>query len=398
MKFGQTRFKRLKRSALKLSACAAGFAILAFSVGCSKPQVAAAAPPPAPVLVGVAEKRDVPLEIIQIGTVEQFSQVEVRTHISGELTGVLFKEGDDVRKGQPLFTLDRRPLDSALHQAQGDLARDQASLANARTQLSRYESLWKEGVVAKEQYDQVRTQADVLASTVQSDMARVETAKVNLLYASIASPIDGRTGSLMVHLGNEVKANDTGAIVVINQVQPIYVTFAVPQDFLAQIRARGKGLLVTVTINGDSRGPITGHLQFIDNGVDPTTGTIKLKAIFTNADRRLWPGQFVNVALRLQTDSGVTVVPSESIQTGQAGQFVFVVKADDTVEQRPVTVIRTQGALAVIQQGVTPGERVVTDGQVRLVPGGHVEVKAGLNTAPTSAPAVPPVPPVKAGS
>lgn len=361
-------------------------ALLALGSACTKAPAAAAAPPPAPVLAAEAEKRDVPLEITQIGTVEQYSQVEVRTHISGELTGVLFKEGDDVRKGQPLFTLDRRPLETALHQAQGDLARDEASLANARTQLARYESLWHEGVVAKEQYDSVKTQADVLESTVRSDQARVETAKVNLAYAAIASPIDGRTGALMVHQGNEVKANDTGAIVTINQIQPIFVTFAVPQDYLPQIRARGKGLPVSVAINGDDRGPVTGALEFIDNGVDPQTGTIKLKAIFTNADRRLWPGQFVTVSLRLQTDNGVTVVPSEAVQTGQGGQFVFVIKADNTVEQRPVTVTRTQGAYAVLQKGIEPGERVVTDGQVRLVPGAHVEIKAAAGANPAAQP------------
>ena len=349
--------------------------------------MAAAAPAPVPVLAATAEMRNVPLEISQIGTVEPYSFVQVRTQVTGELTGVYFKEGDEVHQGQVIFSLDKRQAETDLRRAQGDLNRDMAQLENARAQWARYEALVKEGVVAREQADQVRTELTVLESQVRSDKARVEGTNVQLTYSELRSPLNGRTGNLMVHLGNQVKANDNPPLVVINQIQPIYVSFSVPQQYLAEVRRRSANgsLGIAITIPNDDRGPVHGTLTFVDNEVDTASGTIKLKGTFTNADWRLWPGQFVNAALRLTTEAGATVIPTAAVQTGQAGQFVFVIKANGSVEQRPVEVERSANDVAVIKSGVVAGERVVTDGQIRLLPGTRVEVKAG-NIPSTAAP------------
>jgi membrane fusion protein, multidrug efflux system len=333
------------------------------------------APPPSmtavPILAATVEQKDVPLQVKAIGAVEAYSNVSVKTQITGELTGVHFKEGQDVRNGQLLFTLDKRPFEAALKQAQGMLAKDQAQSANARAQARRYESLNKAGVVSKEEYEQMQSNADALDAAVLADQAAVENARIQLVYCTIYSPIDGRTGPLLIHQGNMIKANDTPFLVSINQVQPIYATFTVPEQNLADIKrfsSQGK-LWVQALIPNDTRGAESGWLSFIDNTVDQTTGTIKLKGEFANADRRLWPGQFVDVVLTLAQQSKAIVVPAQSIQNGQLGQFVFVIKPDMTVEARPVTIDRTADGQAVIAKGLTAGEQVVTDGQLRLVPG-----------------------------
>lgn len=347
----------------------------------------AAAPPtapPIPVVAAAVEQKDVPLQVRAIGTVEAYSNVAVKTQITGELTGVFFKEGEDVKKGQLLFTLDKRPLEAAVSQAQGMMARDKAQAANARAQAKRSEALYKAGVISKEEFDQVQANADAMEAVVAADQAAVENARVQLQYCSIYSPINGRTGNLMIHLGNMIKANDTPFLVSINQVEPIYVTFTVPEQSLPEIKkyARRGSLAAQALIPNDSRGPVKGKLSFIDNTVDQATGTIKLKAEFVNADRRLWPGQFVDAILTLTDQPNAIVVPSQALQNGQQGQFVFVIKPDMTVEKRNVVLDRSGDGRAVISKGLQAGEQVVIDGQLRLVPGSKVAVKQ--NPAPAN--------------
>ena len=351
--------------------------------GCSKQQ---AAPPPAtpPVTVVQVVQKTMPVEIASIGTVEPTSTVAIKSQVAGELTGVHFAEGQDVRAGQLLFTIDRRPLEAELRRAEASLARDEAQLKNAQTQAARYTRLVEEGVVAKEQYDTIVANAEALDAAVRADRAAVENAKVSLAYTTISSPVDGRTGSLMVHRGNVVKENDEKSqLVIINQIAPIYVSFALPEQNLAEVRhymAEGK-LTVHVTIPQDPGPVVEGIVSFVNNEVDRTTGTIRLKATFPNQDRRLWPGQFVNVRLKLTAQPDAIVIPAQAIQSGQQGDFVFVIKPDQTADSRQVKVARVQDGQAVILQGLEVGETVVTDGQIRLAPGARVEIK---NPAQTS--------------
>ncbi|MGH9509096.1 MAG: efflux RND transporter periplasmic adaptor subunit [Terriglobales bacterium] len=349
--------------------------------GCSKQQ-AAPPPPAAPVSVAKVEQKAVPLELRVIGAVEAYSTVDVKAQVDGQLTEVHFTEGQDVRKGQLLFTIDRQPFEADLRRAEASLARNQAEAQNAQMQAARYTRLVGEGVVAKEQYEDVMTKAEALEAAVRADKAAVENAKVRLAYTSIHSPIDGRTGSLRVHRGNIVKANDEkSTLVVINQLTPIYSSFALPEQDLSEVRRyMGAGKLkVEATIPRDAGPPAEGLVTFVDNAVDRNTGTIRLKATFPNNDRRLWPGQFVNVVLTLAEQKDALVVPSDAVQTGQQGLFVWVVKPDLTVESRPVTVARTRQNESVIAQGVSAGDTVVTDGHLRLMPGGRVQIKNPSN-------------------
>jgi multidrug efflux system membrane fusion protein len=349
---------------------------------CGRTDAAAPAVAPAvPVTAATVEQKDVPVRLRAIGTGEAYSNVAVKTQITGELTGVFFKPGDYVKKGQLIFTLDKRPYEAALNQAQGTLAKDKAQAANARAQEHRYEALYKSGVISKEEYDQQATTANAMDATVTADEAAVENAKVQLQYCSIYSPINGRTGDLLIHQGNMIKANDTPFLVSINQVEPIYVTFTVPEQSLADIKRHESQhrLPVEVIIPNDSRGPVTGSLTFIDNAVDQSTGTIKLKGEFANTDHRLWPGQFVDVLLDLARQPNAIVVPSQAVQNGQQGQYVYVIKSDLTAEKRDVVVARSGDGQAVISQGLKPGEQVVTDGQLRLVPGSKVAIKSALD-------------------
>jgi membrane fusion protein, multidrug efflux system len=365
-----------------LLAIAVGIAALFFTA-CDRTK---AAPPPAsalPVVAALAEQKDVPVQVRAIGGVEAYSTVAVKTQITGELTGVYFKEGDDVRRGQLLFTLDKRPLEAELRKQESTLARDQAQAANARAQQKRYQSLVTAGVVSSESYDQFATAASALDAAVEADKAAVENARVQLQYCSIYSPINGRTGNLIVHRGNMIKANDNPPLVNINQVQPIYVTFTIPEQYLGEIKqlsARGR-LRVEAKVPNDPHGGAAGKLSFFDNAVDQGTGTIKLKGEFVNADRRLWPGQFVDAVLTLRTQPGAIVVPSQAIQNGQQGQYVFVIKKDMTVESRPVSVIQGVDGKVIVQKGLVAGEQVVTDGQLRLVPGARVTIKQATGAA-----------------
>ncbi len=369
-----------------------------------------------PVITGVVTQKNVPIELRAIGAVEAYSVVAVKSQVGGELTGTHFPEGQFVNKGDTLFTIDPRPFETSLKQAEANLARSmalekqsEANLArdltqarNANSQAERYARLLESGVVSRDQYDQIRTTADALAETVRADKANVETtqkvieadratvqsARLQLSFTTVRAPIDGRTGSLMVNQGNLVRTNDTTPLVVINQVNPIRVGFSAPEKQLSEIKsymARGN-LKAQVRMQNDEAHPEIGTVEFVDNAVDNTTGTIKLKAVFTNKDRRLWPGQFVNVTLTLTTQEGAIVAPSQAIQTGQQGQFVFVVKPDQTVEMRPVVVAHTSKDDSVIISGLKPGEVVVTDGQLRLVPGAKVKVKnddAGVKAVAT---------------
>lgn len=357
-----------------------GLAIAASCLGvaCSNTKAAAPTIPPVPVVAAAVEQRDMPVQVQAIGSVEAYSMVAVKTQITGQLTRVNFREGQDVKKGDLLFELDKRPFEADLKKQEANLARDIAQAELAHVQVKRYAALLNEGVIAKEQYDQIQSNADALDAAVQADKAAVENARVQLQYCSIYSPINGQVGTQLIHEGNMIKANDV-PLVNINQIEPIRVAFTVPEQFLGDVKrfAVGGKLPVQVAIQGDNR-PAVGKLSFIDNTVDTATGTIKLKGEFANNDRRLWPGQFVNVTLTLNTQPNAIVVPSQAVNTGQQGQFVFVIKPDMTVETRPVKIIRSAGGQSVIDKGLVAGEQVVTDGQLRLVPGAKVELKQAV--------------------
>ncbi len=370
--------------------------------GCSPQSVQTAKRESVPVTVAKAVERAAPLSLRLIGAVEPYATVAVKAQVAGQVMEVGFHEGQQVRKGDLLFRIDPRPFENALRQAEANvtrdlaqqrqaeanLARDVAQVKTAEQQASRYARLAKEGVVSKEQSDAVRTNADVLEESVRagraaidslratlaSDRAAVETAKLQLEYCTIRAAIDGRTGNLLVNQGNLVKANDDTPMVVIHQVNPIYVSFSAPQQQLDEIRRHQADHPLDVEVLQENQPIARGKLTFVDHSVDRTTGTIKLKATFANAEQRLWPGRFVNVVVTLAVERAVTMVPSEAIQTGQKGVFAFVVKPDSTVEMRKIAAGRIVGKETVVEEGVRPGETVVTDGHLRLVPGAKVDV------------------------
>jgi len=347
---------------------------------CSGKEAQSPKKPSVPVSAAEAVQKTVPVQIRAVGNAEPYSTVAVKSQVGGILTRVHFREGQDVRKGDPLFSIDSRPYEAALRQAEANLAKDTAQLENARVEVRRYEELVRKGYIAQEQYDQIRTNAATLEAVVNADKALVENARLQLQYCSIHSPLTGRTGNLMANQGNLIKENADTPMVIINQLQPVYVTFSVPEQYLGEIKkymSSGR-LKVEVVIGKDEKYPEQGALTFVDNTVDTATGTIKLKATFANSDRRLWPGQFVDVSMTLTARPDATVVPSQAIQTGQKGSYVFVIKPDLTVESRPVVTGLTFEEETVIEKGVQPGERVVTDGQMRIFPGATVEVKAPL--------------------
>lgn len=363
---------------LPIHICAPAFLLLALGCTGKRSVQASSAPPAAPVTVATVASKSMPVQLQAIGNVEAISTVSIKPQISGELVGVHFKEGDFVKKGQLLFTIDRVPFEAALRQAEGTLAKDEAQAENARVDAARYEGLGHEGVVSRQQVDAAVSSAHAMAATVAADKAAVETAKINLRYTSIYSPIDGRTGTIGVKQGNLVKANDVPILVTINQIEPIYVSFSIPEQQLAELKqySAGKNLHVQASPQGGNR-DFDGKLTFMDNAVDLTTGTIKLKATFENEEHALWPGQFVDVQLNLTTQSNAIVIPSAALQSSQNGTFVYVVNADLTAQPQPVKVARTMGDTAVIATGLQAGQRVVTDGQLRIVPGGKVDIKRG---------------------
>jgi len=332
---------------------------------------------PVPVTTAAVVQKSMPVEINVIGSAEPLSTVSIRSQTTGQLTSVNFTEGEEVTKGQLLFSLDRRPLEAAVEQAKANLARDEAQAANAAATTKRFQDLADRGITARAELDTSKASLSALNATVDADRAALENAQVQLEYATINAPLTGRTGALQVHEGNLVRANDSTPLVVINQVMPIQVAFSLPEARLAELKrfmARG-ALRVLASPPNDDAPPAVGRISFIDNSVDPATGTIKIKGTFPNADRRLWPGQYVNVTVELTTEKNATVVATQAVQAGQQGPYVFVVKPDKTVEMRNIVVGRTAAADTVIASGLEPGETVVTDGHLRLVPGSRISVK-----------------------
>ena len=340
-----------------------------------------------------------PVTIDAVGTAEAISTVQIRAQLTGQLQEVLFSPGQDVRKGQPLFVLDPRPLEAAVRQSEAVLAKDTAQARDAAANRQRAEDLFKRGLIPRSDYETQVATATALDATLAADRAQVDQAQLNLQYARIRAPIDGRTGALMAHAGDLVRANDTNPLVTINQISPIYVSFAVPSRYLIDIQRFGARAPLVVSATGSrSQGPgaqagsappsdgesdppqpaaepdAQGKVTFVDNAVDPATATIKLKATFPNEDRDLWPGLFVQVSLQLSSQPGAVVVPAVAVQTSQQGQYVYVVKQDRTVELRHVKLDRQQGGEAVIASGLKGGEEVVTEGQLRLTPGAHITI------------------------
>ncbi len=334
-----------------------------------------------PVTIGASAIKAVPVEIRAVGTVEPFATVAIKSQIMGIVQSVHFQEGEEVKQGQVLFTIDPRPFTALLDQAQGALARDRAELANARKELERYAQAAQKGYVSTEQAEQAQTKSATLAATVKADEAAVENARLQLEYCSIISPITGRTGELLADRGNLIKANADTSMVTINQISPIKVSFTVPGANVQEIKkyqAAGS-LKVLVPIAGDE--PLAGTFSFLDNSVDPTTGTIRLKAEFANTGKALWPGEFVDVRLILTVRQNTVVVPTAAVQIGQTGAYVYVVKPDLTVEDRPVVTGTILEGETVIESGLQAGERVVTDGQMQLTDGITVEERGKQSAA-----------------
>src|SRR5881296_1827882 len=336
----------------------------------------AGGPARVPVTVARAEQRAVPYQIVATGTAAPRQTVAVQSQVTGVLTHVAFREGDEVVSGQVLFQIDPRPFQAALDQARAMLARDAAQAENAALDATRYAELVKQDYVTKQDYDAKRANAEALQAAVRADSAAVANAQLSLEYATIRALIAGRTGRLLVREGNLVRATANDTLVVINRIQPILVRFAVPERHLPDIqRYRKNRLPVLVNPSKDDSLYSEGLLTFVDNTVDTTTGTVLLKAEFSNRDGTLWPGEFVTVRLQLYIDAKALVVPSQAVMTGQQGTYLFVIDANGVARSQPVTVERTAGVYSVIAQGVRAGDEVVTDGQVRLVPGAAVEVQ-----------------------
>jgi multidrug efflux system membrane fusion protein len=373
-RFMKQRFKNISiRAALTASLPA----ILLCLSACSTKTAETAPNLAVPVTVAKAVQKTVPINLTAIGTAEAYSTVSIKSQVNAILEQVHFKQGDFVKQGDLLFTLDARPFQSALAQSEANLARDQAQAELNQVQSARYEKLYAAGVAPKEQFDQMKASADAQEALVHADQAAVQSAKLQLQYCTIYSPTDGRTGALQVYPGNLVKENDVPILVVINQISPIFVDFSVPEQYLGVVKKYMSGgrLQIEATPYGETVSEV-GYLTFVDNNVDNTTGTIKLKGTFPNEDHRLWPGQFSVVSLRLAEEEKAIVVPSQAVQTGQSGDFIFVVKSDQTVESHPVKVARQLEGESVISSGIAPGDTVVTDGQLRLIPGIKVQVKA----------------------
>ncbi len=328
-----------------------------------------------PVRITTAAIKPTPVEFNTIGNVQTIASVSVKSRIDAVIDQVLVKDGQFVKAGDVLFQLDSRAGQAVLHQAEATLARDQAQLANAQRNANRNKALVAKNFVSQQQFDTNSSTAAALEATVKADQAQVENAKVVMSYYTIFSPIDGRVGLIAIKQGNSIKANDL-PLATINQVLPIYVSIALPQNNLPELRAAMTKGPVTVQVQpaGDKGEPITGKIAFFDNTINSTSGTINVRSIFENTDQRLWPGQFVNVSVLVRTDPNALVIAPSAVQAGQNGAYVFVIKDDNTAEARPVTVDRTVGGLAVIAKGLSAGEKVVTDGQLRLSNGTHVQI------------------------
>jgi multidrug efflux system membrane fusion protein len=352
-------------------------AVLLCGTSCTAKKEKQKAKPAVPVKTIQAVQKDLPVQIKTIGTIEAFTSVAVKSQVSGQIAKIHFTEGSDVNKGDLLISIDPEPFQATLSQYEAALAKDQAQAKFAREQARRYEGLLKDGIVTRDQYESLHSNAESLAAAVLADQAAIRNAKIQLGYCSIRSPIAGRTGTLALHQGNLVKANDL-PIVTINQISPIHVTFSLPEHKLSEAkRAMAAGQLkVEAVIPNEPGGMEVGTVGFLDNAVNPTTGTIKLKGVLANKSRKLWPGQFVDLVVTVASRQNAVVVPTQAIQTSQQGDFVFVVQSDGTVAMRPVTTV-SAGAETIIEKGLAAGETVVTDGQLRLTPGATVETKDG---------------------
>ncbi|MSQ54060.1 MAG: efflux RND transporter periplasmic adaptor subunit [Betaproteobacteria bacterium] len=331
-----------------------------------------------PVSVIAAQQKTVPVRVQAIGNVEAFSTVSLKARVDGQILEVTSREGQEVKKADVLFRIDPRPFEASLRQAEANALRDAAARDQARSQERRYLELLEKNFVSKEAYAQIRTNADTAEATAKASQAALENARLNLEYCTIRSPIDGFVGKVLLQMGNLVKANDTGALVVINQVKPVYTNFAVPEQELSVIRKYMSAgpLAVEVSAPKSDAPAVVGRLVFVDNAVDQTTGTIRMRAQFDNADTALWPGQFVNVSLRLYDEENAVIIPSRTLQTGPVGQFVYVIMPDMTAQVRKVTVSRNEGEFAVVAAGIKAGEQVVIRGALRLSAGAKVTITA----------------------
>ncbi len=358
---------------LTILACSA---VLIFNTACTAKKEAPNAKPPVPVKTAQALQKDVPVQVRAIGTIEAYTSVAIKSQVSGQIARIHFAEGSDVEKGTLLISIDPEPFQATLSQFEAALAKDLAQEKFAREQARRYAGLLKEGIVTRDQYELLQSNAESLAAAVVADRAAIRNAVIQLGYCSVRSPISGRTGTIALQPGNLVKANDM-PIVTVNQITPIYVTFSLPEKRLAEIkRAMAAGQLkIEAAIPNEPGVTESGTISFLDNAVNPATGTIKLKGVFANKSRKLWPGQFTDVVLTLASRQNAVVVPTHAIQTSQQGEFVYVVKPDNRVEMRQITSAAATGEETVIEKGVAAGETVVTDGQLRLTPGALVEAK-----------------------
>ena len=358
---------------------AAIVAIWRLSPGTEVPVAAAqTAAPGVPVTAGTVVAQDVPVFLNGIGTVQAYNMVAIKSRVDGQIVKVDFKEGQDVKEGEPLLQIDPRPFQAALEQAQANKQKDEAQLVGAQLDLDRYEKLIGSGWQTRQSYDQQKATVGQLQASIKGDEAQINTAKLNLSYSDIRSPIDGRLGAKLVDKGNLVHANDNAPLVTITEVKPIFVSFTLPQETLDDVRENHKGSpLVVYAYSGDGKKQLTeGKLTLIDNSIDQSTGTVHLKARFDNDDERLWPGQFVSLRVVLSTRREVATVPAQTVQNGPNGYYAYVIKPDDTVERRAVDIASIQDGIAVVTKGLSPGERIVVDGQYRLTEGVRVKPTA----------------------
>jgi membrane fusion protein, multidrug efflux system len=359
-----------------------GIALLAS--GCSKKNEARQQSG-TPVKTGTATQKDVPVNVSSIGTVKAYSVVNITSHVDGQITDINVKEGQTVQKGQVLLDIDNRPYKTALESAKANLAKDRINLEKAKLDAERYAELFKKDYVTKDQVEQTRANADALEAIIKGDEAVLQNAQLNLSYCAVTSPITGRAGSILVNEGNLIKGNDNSRpLMVINQIQPVYVEFSIPEQQLLEIQTLCKSCkdpLEVQCYRPDKPEDVKkGQLSFIDNIIDASTGTIDLKAVYDNTDSSLWPGEFVNVVLLLETQKDAVVVPTAAVQMGQKGNYIYVVKNDNTVDYRDVTIGSEIGSYTVVEKGVSAGETVVTDGQLKLAPGSKISIKSDAKT------------------
>jgi len=352
------------------------FIVFLICAACTTKKEKPKAKPAVPVKVAQAQLKEVPLQVKAIGTIEAFTTVAIKSQVSGQIARVHFREGSDVEQGALLISIDPEPFKATLSQCEAALAKDQAQARFAHDQANRYEGLLKEGIVTHDQYDLLRSNAESLTATLAADRAAIKNARIQLGYCTIRSPISGRTGTIAMQTGNLVKANDL-PIVAVNQLSPIYATFSIPEKRLAEVKRAmaGNELKIEALIPNEPGSREIGTISFLDNAVNSATGTIKLKGVFANKSRKLWPGQFTDVVMTLGNRKNAVVVPTNAIQTSQQGQFVYVVKPDMKVEMRQITSAAAVGEETVVEKGLAAGETVVVDGQLRLTPGAAVETK-----------------------